>query len=129
MVLTFRRGSKCAVMLPRKTINIQLTPAKGLIINQLLDSKSLVLVEEVWQFKGLETSPLSEMCISGGRIRHNNWGWMEVPKIVKKDDYLVIKAEHYNLMEPTEEVLSAMIKRSIKDFRSIRGSLFSDGKK
>lgn len=119
MIVALNVGSKCAVMLPRKLVNSQLTPAKGLIINKLLDSRSLILVEEVWQFKGLETSPLSEMCTPSGKIRTSNWGWQEVPLLM--EDYLVVPAGLENMMNISTLTLENMIKKSIGDFKRIRG--------
>lgn len=119
MVVTFCIGNRCAVMLPRKFINPQVTPAKGLIINTLLDGSCLILVEEVWQFKGLKTSPLSEMCLPSGRIRQANWGWQEVPSLVKDDDYLMLPAQKHNLMEISGNILDKMIEKSIIDFRDL----------
>jgi len=121
MIITFSVGSRCAVMLPRKFINPQLTPAKGLVINRLLGSKHLILVEEVWQFKGLQHSPLEEMCMPSGRIRSNNWGWREVPELLDNDEYIIVPAEPHNLMEITSASLESMIKKSVVDFKKVHG--------
>lgn len=121
MIITFSVGSKCAVMLPREFLNPQLTPAKGLVINRLIDSRSLILVEEVWQFKGLSTSPLSEMCTSFGSIKSESWGWREVPELVDSGDYIMLPAAPHNLMEPTVTTIEAMIRKSVQDFKSIHG--------
>ena len=86
MIVTFSVGSKCAVMLPREFVNPQLTPAKGLVVNRLIDSRSLILVEEVWQFKGLSSGPLSEMCTTAGAIKSENWGWKELPSMLPEGD-------------------------------------------
>lgn len=121
MIITFSVGSRCAVMLPRKFLNAQVTPAKGLVINRLIDSRSLVLVEEVWQFSGLEHAPLEEMCFPSGRIRQSNWGWYEVPEILEDDDYLVVPAAPHNMMPPSPNTLEVMIRQSIADFKNING--------
>ena len=121
MIITFSVGSKCAVMLPRKFLNPQLTPAQGLIINRLIDSRSLILIEEVWQFKGLQTAPLAEMCFSSGSIKRGSWGWREIPELLEKDDYIVLPAGPHNLMEPTTNMLEKMIKKSVVDFKKING--------
>ena len=108
-------------MLPKKFINPHRTPARGLIINRLIDRKSLVLIEEVWQFKGLHHSPLTEMCFSSGRIKQVNWGWQEVPELIAKDKYLIIPAQPYNLVEPTYTALETLVRRSIQDFQEVNG--------
>jgi len=117
MVISFSIGSRCALMLPRKFANQQVTPAKGLIINRLVDSSSLVLVEEVWQFKGLEDAPLEEKCFPRtGRIKSEKWGWLEVPSFMDPEDYLILPVQPVNMMEPHPFTLEAMIKKSIEDF-------------
>jgi len=122
MVYAFSIGSECAVMLPRELMNPQVTPALGMVINHLLDDSSLILVEEVWQFKGLEYSPLSEMCTSSGRVRQVNWGWQEMPKVFKENNkYLVVPAKHHNVMKPSVKTLEVMVKKSIQDFKALRG--------
>jgi len=121
MIVAFSIGSKCAVMLPRKYLNLYLTPAKGLIINRLVDRRSLVLVEEVWQFKGLSHAPLAELCFSRGGIKQVNWGWQELPQLMSEDEYLIVPAHPHNLMEPEEAVLDAMVRKSIQDFQKING--------
>jgi len=122
VIVAFTVGDKCAVMLPKDFINSQLTPAKGLIVNKFIDSRSLVLVEEVWQFKGFPDAALSEKIFPSGRIRSNSWGWLEVPNLVEKEnDYLVVKAYPDNLMLPTTEALEALVKRSISSFKTIYG--------
>lgn len=121
MIITFSVGSKCAVMLPREFLNPQITPAKGMIVNRLVDSRSLVLVEEVWQFKGLNTGPITEMCTTFGTIKSDNWGWREIPELVETGEYLMLPAEPHNLMEPSLTTLEAMIKKSVFDFKSIHG--------
>ena len=122
MIIRFSIGSKCAVMLPRKFINEQLTPAKGLILNRFLDSNSLVLIEEVWQFKGFPEKVLSEMCFPSGKLKQINWGWQEVPSLMKEEgDYLVVKAQPENLMELTTFSIEEMIKKSVADFKVING--------
>lgn len=123
MIITFSVGSKCAVMLPREFINPQLTPAKGMIVNRLVDSRSLVLVEEVWQFKGFSSSPKQEMCFSDGRIKGESWGWKEIPSLIEDGEYLMLPALPHNLMEPSISVVEAMIKKSIKDFQKLNGFL------
>lgn len=114
-------GLKCALMLPKKFINPQRTPARGLVINRLVDRKSLILVEEIWQFMGPRQAPLTEMCFSSGRIRQANWGWQEVPELVEGDKYIIVPAQPHNLMEPTTAMVEAMICRSIRDFQEING--------
>ncbi len=114
-------GSKCALMLPKEFINPQRTPARGLVINRLVDRKSLILVEEVWQFTGLHRAPLKEMCFSSGRIRQVNWGWQEVPELILGGEYIIIPARPHNVMEPTAATVEAMIRRSIRDFQEING--------
>lgn len=121
MIIAFSVGSRCAVMLPRKFINPQITPAKGLIVNRLLDSRTLVLVEEIWQFKGLQGAPLREMCMSSGRIRHARWGWQEVPEIIEEEEYIILPAMPHNLIEPSAPMIEKMIKKSIVDFKSVHG--------
>lgn len=120
MIIKFSVGSKCALMLPRKLINEQLTPAKGLVINKLVDSRSLILVEEVWQFKGFPSAPLTEKVFSSGSLRHHNWGWQEVPNLfANEEDYLVLPAQAHNLMDAGAATLEAMIKKSVADFKRI----------
>lgn len=120
MVFAFNVGSKCGIMLPRELINQQVTPAKGLIVNRLIGNKSLVLVEEVWKFKGFPDSPLEEKCFPRtGRIKDSMWGWEEMPTFLKKDDYLIVPAEPENMMMPTETMFTAMIKKSIQDFKTL----------
>jgi hypothetical protein len=120
MVIAFSVGSKCAIMLPRELINEQLTPARGMVINRLVGNRSLILVEEVWQFKGFPESTLSEMCFpKTGRIRDSKWGWAEVPSFLEEEDYLIVPAEPVNMMVPSEKIFTAMIKRSIQDFKEI----------
>lgn len=114
-------GSKCAVLLPEKFINPHLTPAKGLIINQLVDRKSLILIEEVWQFKGLTNSPLNEMCTSVGSIKSDRWGWLELPHIIKDDEYIVLPAKPENVMYLTELIMEEMIKKAVESFKKING--------
>ena len=121
MIVTFSVGSKCAVMLPREFLNPQLTPAKGLIVNRLVDSRSLILVEEVWQFKGLTSSPVSEMVTSFGSIKSENWGWKEIPELVDDGEYIMLPAETHNLMEPNLGTFEAMIRKSVQDFKKIHG--------
>jgi hypothetical protein len=117
MVISFSIGTRCAVMLPRKFVNQQVTPATGLIINRLVDSTSLVLVEEVWQFKGLETDPLEDKCFpSTGRIKSEKWGWLEVPSFMEQEEYLILPVQPTSMMEPHPFTLEAMIKKSIEDF-------------
>lgn len=117
MVISFSIGSRCALMLPRKFANQQVTPAKGLIINRLIDSRSLVLVEEVWQFKGLDEAPLEEKCFPRtGRIKSERWGWLEVPSFMNQEEYLILPVQLTNIMEPHPFTLEAMIKKSIEDF-------------
>jgi hypothetical protein len=123
MIFSFSIGSKCAVMLPREFLNPQITPATGLVINRLVDSRSLVLVEEVWQFKGFVDSPQEEVCFQSGRIKSENWGWREIPEIVAEGDYIMLPAFPHNLMEPNSSVLEAMIKKSIRDFQQLNGYL------
>lgn len=121
MIITFSIGSKCAVMLPREFLNPQLTPAKGMVINRLVDSRSLILVEEVWQFKGLSTSPVTEMCTSLGSIKSESWGWKEIPEMVPEGDYIMLPALPHNLMEPSYDTVQEMIKKSVEDFKRING--------
>ena len=121
MIVTFSVGSKCAVMLPRKFLNPQLTPAKGLIVNHLVDSRSLVLIEEVWQFNGFSDAPLSEMCMSTGRVRSNCWGWQEIPKVLDDDEYIILPVNSHNLMEPSISMVEAMIRKSVADFKRVHG--------
>lgn len=120
-MVTLSVGKKCAVMLPKEFINPQKTPATGLIINQLVDSKRLVLIEEVWQFKGFPIEKLSEMCFPSGRIKHNNWGWKAIPSMVAPGKYIIIPVPLSNLMEPNSHILNALIKESIADFKRIYG--------
>ena len=122
MIIALNVGSKCALMLPRDFINPQLTPAKGMVINKLVDSRHLVLVEEVWQFKGVTPQkPTKEMCFSTGDIKHSNWGWKEIPELVEDDSYIILPTFPHNLMEPKIDTIEAMIKRSIRDFKSVHG--------
>jgi hypothetical protein len=118
---TLTVGAKCAVMLPQKLVNTQITPAKGMVINRLLDSRSLILVEEIWQFKGLKRAPITEMIKPDGKIKHNSWGWREVPQILEQGDYLVLPAWPHNIMELKQHILDAMIKKSIADFKRLNG--------
>jgi hypothetical protein len=123
MNITLGSGSKCAVLLPQKIVNAQITPAKGLIINRSLSMKSVVLIEEVWQFKGLETSPLSEMCLSPGKIREANWGWQEIPAILNKiNEYLLVEVFAHDIFPLTPSVLDEMISKSIAEFLTIHRS-------
>jgi len=88
----------------------------------MLGSKTLILVEEVWQFKGLDGASLNEKCMPSGRIRRNNWGWHVVPELMESvEEYLVVPAEPLNLMKINEPTLEAMIKKSIADFQRING--------
>jgi hypothetical protein len=119
LILTFSIGSKCALMLQRKIINKHLTPAKGLILNKLLGSRSLVLVEEVWQFKGLTNAPLQSMCYDNGSIKHHRWGWAEVPSLLEDNDYLILTMPDEKLSQINSTVLESMIKKSVTDFREI----------
>ena len=122
MIITLAVGSKCALMLPREFINPQSTPATGMIINKLLGSKHLILVEEVWQFKGLNAEEVTtEMCHPNGDIKHNNWGWKEVPYLTQGEEYLIVPALPHNLMKLSSPTLDAMIKKSITDFKKIHG--------
>lgn len=120
MIVTLTVGTKCALMLPREFISPQLTPAKGLIINKLLDSRALVLVEEVWNFKGFSDAPLKEMCTSSGGLRQESWGWSEIPSIID-DEYIIVPAWPHNLMQPKVDILEKMITKSVADFKSING--------
>lgn len=121
MVFTFSIGSKCAIMLPRELMNEQLTPAKGMIINRLVGDGSLILVEEVWQFKGFPDAPLTEMCFpKTGRIKNSQWGWLEVPSFMEKSKYLIVPASRTHMMLPSQEMFTAMIKKSIQDFKDIK---------
>jgi hypothetical protein len=107
-------------MLPREFINEQLTPAKGMVINRLVGNRSLILVEEVWQFDGLPDATLSEMCFpKTARIRDSRWGWAEVPSFMPQEDYLIVPAAPTNIMMPSEPMFTAMIKKSIQDFKEI----------
>lgn len=120
MVITFSVGSRCALMLPRKLINQQLTPAKGIIINRLVDNRSLVLIEEVWQFKGLATSPIEDKIPKvANNIKSHNWGWVEVPNVIVKKDYLVLPVQTVNMMNTDNNTLKAMVSMSIKDFTEL----------
>jgi hypothetical protein len=120
MVIAFSVGSKCAVMLPREFINEQVTPAKGLIIERTKSYKTLILVEEIWQFKGLEFAPIEEkFSMSTGRIKDHNWGWQEVPSILPEDEMLIVPALIENLMSPTIDTLEKMITTSVADFKAI----------
>lgn len=114
-------GSKCALMLPKKFINPQRTPARGLVINLLVDRKALVLIEEIWQFTGPQRAPLAEMCFPSGHIRQINWGWQEVPEVVERDTYIIVPAQPHNLMKPTAAAIELMIGHSIRDFQEING--------
>lgn len=121
MVFTFSIGSKCAIMLPREIMNEQLTPAKGMVINRLVGNGSLILVEEVWQFKGLSDAPLTEMCFpKTGRIRTSQWGWLEVPSFMEESEYLIVPASPNHMMVPSQDMFTAMIKKSIQDFKEIK---------
>ena len=86
MKLTLDVGSKCAILLPQRFISPYVSPAKGLILNRLMGSKSLVLVEEVWQILGLKVGqdvPYEEVCFpEEKRIRHSAWGWQEIPELL-----------------------------------------------
>jgi hypothetical protein len=111
-------------MLPRKFVNQQITPARGMVINRLVDSRSLILVEQVWQFKGLETAPIAEKIFPNtGRIRDTNWGWLEVPNLLEEKEYLILPVQSENMMEPTSIMLTAMIKKSIDDFKDLNSYL------
>lgn len=121
MILTFGVGSKCAVILPQKFINPHLTPAKGIIVNRLIDSRSLILVEEVWQVLGLkigDSFDFEETCfLEDRRIRHNKWGWQEVPQIIKDPaEYLLVEVLPTEINPISEVVLDGMIRRCINDF-------------
>lgn len=120
MVIAFSVGSKCAIMLPRLMINSQLTPAKGMVINRLVGNRSLVLVEEVWQFKGFPNAELTEMCFpKTGRIKYSQWGWEEVPSFMEEEEYLIVPTQPTNMMIASETMFTAMIKKSIQDFKVI----------
>lgn len=120
MTKAFSVGSKCAVMLPRELINEQVTPAKGMVINRLVGDRSLILVEEVWQFKGIPEPTLGDMfSIKMGRVRDTLWGWEEVPRFRNLEDYLIIPAQLHNMMNQSADIFTAMIKKSIQDFKSI----------
>lgn len=114
-------GSKCAVILPERFINPHITPAKGLILNQLIDKKSLVLIEEVWQFKGLTSSPLDEMCFSTGTIKSKNWGWIELPHIIKDKEYMILPTKQTEVMSLTDNIMEEMIKLAVISFKKING--------
>src|SRR6188508_2479762 len=96
MKLTLDVGSKCAILLPQRFISPYVSPAKGLILNRLMGSKSLVLVEEVWQILGLKVGqdvPYEEVCFpEEKRIRHSAWGWQEIPELLNDpQDYLLVE--------------------------------------
>ncbi len=117
MILTLSVGSKCALMLPQKFINPHLTPAIGLIINRFVNTKSLVLVEEVWQFKGLFEDAQNQGVLSSGKIKSSSWGWQAIPEIVKKEnEYLMIEVLPSSIMPPSEKVLDNIIQKAIEDF-------------
>jgi hypothetical protein len=123
MSLSFGIGSKCALLLPREIVNPQITPAKGLIINKLLDRTSLVLIEEVWQFKGLPDQPMKDMCTSYHSIRNIAWDWIPLPQLLEEfDDYLIVPAKDKYLKAPTVDVLEKMITKTINDFFEVKRS-------
>jgi hypothetical protein len=116
MVLTLGIGSKCAFILPQNFINPHITPAQGLIINRFINTKSLILVEEVWQFKGL-FSDKKEAITPSGNIRASKWGWQSIPEITKKsDEYLMVEVLPHNIMVPSQSTLDAIINKAIEDF-------------
>lgn len=121
MVVMLNVGMQCAVMLPRKFINPQLTPAKGIIVNKLINRKVLILIEEIWQFKGWREAPLGEQCLPSGKIRGDYWGWQEIPNIIKDKDYLVVPAQPHNIMKINYATLDKMIEKSILDFKQVHG--------
>lgn len=124
-MLTLDIGSKCSALLPQKIINPQITPAKGLIINHLLGSKLLVLVEEVWQFLDVgwgEEFPLEKaVFISGKRIRSDKWGWKTIPELTgKPDEYFLVELFPRSVYSTKQEILDEMIHASINDFLQMR---------
>ncbi len=117
MVLTLSVGSKCALMLPQKFVNPHLTPAVGLIINRFVNTKSLVLVEEVWQFKGLAEDIENLGITKSGKIKSSSWGWQAIPEITKKEnEYLMIEVLPSNIINPSNKVLDHIIQKAIEDF-------------
>lgn len=116
MVPALDIGSKCAFILPQKFINPHITPATGLIINRFVNLKSLVLVEEVWQFKGLMESPRQGM-INSHRLKSTSWGWQAIPEIVKKEnDYIMVELMPESIMVPSQKILDDIISKAIEDF-------------
>lgn len=117
VILTASVGQKCAVLLPNNFFNAQATPSTGLLINRTLSREAIILIEEVWQFHGLETDDLSDKITLTGAIRHSNWGWVEIPKITDKT--MVIKVEPNLVKEAKPHILDDMIYKSVVDFKRI----------
>ncbi len=115
-MLTMSVGSKCAFVLPQKFINPHITPAIGLIINRFINTKSLVLVEEVWQFKGLKED-IKMGVFSSGRIKSNHWGWQAIPEITKDaNEYMLVELFPDSIMVPSKNVLDSIISKAVEDF-------------
>lgn len=117
VILTASVGQKCAVLLPNNFFNAQTTPSTGLLINRTLGREAIILVEEVWQFQGLETDDILEKVTLTGALRHSSWGWIEVPKITDKT--MVIKVEPNLVKEAKPHILEKMIHESVADFKRI----------
>lgn len=117
VILTASVGQKCAVLLPNNFFNAHTTPSMGLLIKRTLSREVIILVEEVWQFQGLETDDLSSKVTITGAIRHNNWGWVELPRVT--DENMFIKVEPNLVKEVTPHILEYMIHESVVDFKRI----------
>jgi hypothetical protein len=117
VILTASVGQRCAVLLPNNFFNAQATPSTGILIKRTLDREAIILIEEVWQFYGLETDDLNSKVTLTGAIRHSSWGWIEIPKITDKT--MVIKVEPNLVKEAKPLVLESMIHSSVADFKRI----------
>jgi hypothetical protein len=117
VILTASVGQKCAVLLPNNFFNLQATPSTGIIIKRTLDRGAVVLIEEVWQFFGLETESIEEKISVYGSLRQERWGWVEIPRITDKVMVINVKPELVKEVKP--HILEGMIHTSVSEFKRI----------
>ena len=110
----FTIGSHCAIVLPNNYLNIQKTPAKGLVANILLDNSHLILIEEVWQARHTTRTSVSVR----EELEKPTLGWYEVPWLIKSG-CILMPAKENDLFFPSKNTLDRLIKEALEDIARI----------